>query len=491
MTDERPESGAMTDTQLLARIWEWAGQAVEPTDAPAIARAATARVPLYRSIALRVAAERVPARAVAWPALGLLLVVVLLASLVVSALLVGRERLAAPTIPLGDGDITFVQARYTWDGSKDSYGSPTVTMEGRGIFRVPSAGGEPTFVVEVPTASRQTLVGYSTVGPAVQLAPDGSRIAFRLYNDAPGIYVLNRDGSGPTRVIDLTEPGNTNCAPVGTGPSVTCFWGEPRGGFDWSPDGTRIVFTAPVVMDGWGGPKSSSVHVVGISDGRLTELTGPNATGGALPPIAWSPDGSRIAFARGMGPTRLSTNSLVVMNADGTDEVLLVQVELADLGPLAWSPDGSRIAFMRSSTKDRNQDGTGGMWVVNPDGTDLRQIATGPWAGPTEVRAVFDGPFGWSSDGSWIATLDGAGGIRLVAADGSGERVINDPGPGNDDWINHFAWSPDGSHLVFSASGEAITERPPTWDPPSVYVVNADGTGLRWLADGEYPDWSR
>jgi Tol biopolymer transport system component len=404
----------------------------------------------------------------------------LLSALVGSALLAGA-RLATPTIPLGDGDIAFVQTRYTWDGSKDGYGGPTLTVEGQGIFLVPSAGGEPTFVAEVPAVDRQTLVG-STVGPPVRWSPDGSRIAFRLLLDAPGIYVMNRDGTGLIRLTDLPEPAWRR------------DWLPPtRDGFAWSPDGTRIAFTSPVGTDGPGGSKSSSLYVADTSDGRQTVLTGPNATGGAFPPIAWSPDGSRIAFARSIGPLRRSTNSLVVMDADGTNEVLLVQVG-TDLGPLAWSPDGSGIAFMRSSEMDGNVDRAGGMWFVNPDGSDLQQISSDPLAGPSELRAVFDGPFGWSSDGSWIATLGGppgGGGITLVAADGSEDRFISEPGPGHDNWINHFAWSPDGSQLVFSDSGGAIAESPPTWDPPSIYVVNADGTDLRWLADGEYPDWSR
>jgi Tol biopolymer transport system component len=420
-----------------------------------------------------------------------LVVGALLVSALVGSTLVVGARLAAPTIPLGGGDIAFVQARYTWDGSKDSYGGPTPTVEGQRIFRASSAGGELTFVAEVPAADREILVGYSTVGPAVQWAPDGSRIAFRLYNEAPGIHVMNRDGSGLTRLTDLPGSGSRNCVPVETGPTVTCYWGEPRGGFTWSPDGTRIAFTSPVVTDGSGDSESSSLYVVDTSSGRLTELTGPSAAGGAIPPIAWSPDGSRIAFARSIGPLRRSTNSLVVMDADGTDEVLLVQVELVDLGPLAWSPDGSQIAFMRSGTMWPSEQWAGGMWVVNRDGSDLQQIATWP-GGPTEVKAVFDGPFAWSPDGGWIATLgEPHGGIKLVAAEGSEERVIGGPGPADDSSINHFAWSPDGSQLVFSDGGGAIAESPPTWDPPSIYVVNADGTGLRWLADGEYPDWSR
>jgi Tol biopolymer transport system component len=415
--------------------------------------------------------------------LAVLVVGALLVSALVGSALMAGAKVATRVIPLGGGDIAFVQARYAWDGSKDWNGAPTPTVEDQRIFRVPSAGGEPTLLANVPWSIRKTRFGSSTVGPPVRWSPDGSRIAFRLLLDAPGINVMNRDGTRLTRLTHLPEPAWQR------------DWGQPtRDGFAWSPDGTRIAFTSPVGTDGPGGSKSSSLYVVDTSDGRLTELTGPNATGGAFPPIAWSPDGSQIAFARITGPFRRSTNSLVVMDADGTDEVILVQVELADLGPLTWSPDGSRIAFMRSSTMERNEDGAGGLWSVNPNGTDLQQIATYPWAGPSEVRAVLDGPFDWSSDGSWIATLGGprgGGEIRLLAADGSEERVISEPGPGKEHWINHFAWSPDGSQLVFSGDGEAIAESPPTWDPPSIYVVNADGTGLRWLADGEYPDWSK
>src|SRR5687768_16868122 len=99
--------------------------------------------------------------------LAVLVVGALLVSALVGSALMAGARLATPTIPLGDGDIAFVQARYAWDGNKDAHGASTPTVEGQGIFRVPSAGGEPTFVAGVPAADRQTLVGYSTVGPAV------------------------------------------------------------------------------------------------------------------------------------------------------------------------------------------------------------------------------------------------------------------------------------------------------------------------------------
>jgi Tol biopolymer transport system component len=55
----------------------------------------------------------------------------------------------------------------------------------------------------------------------------------------------------------------------------------------------------------------------------------------------------------------------------------------------------------------------------------------------------------------------------------------------------YFSWSPDGSQIVFSDSGGVETESPPTWNPPSIYVFEADGSDLRWVADGEFPDWSK
>ena len=421
--------------------------------------------------------------AIAQPSIGRPLAVLMVGALLLAAFVgftvMAGSRLAKPAIPRGTGDIAFVQASYSWNGIKDWNGEPIPTVEDERIVSLNSAGGEPTVVADVPGSVRQTLVGGAVAGPVVRWSPDGSRIAFRLLLDAPGIYAMNRNGSEMTRLTDLSEP------------LWQRDWGEPTPEkFAWSPDGTRIAFTSPLGADGPGGLKLSSVYIVDTSDGRLLNLIGPNATGGAFPPIAWSPDGSRIAFARSRGPLRDSTNGLVVMNADGSGETLLVEIHDVDLGPFAWAPDGSQIAFMRGSTSEGKEAEESGLWVANPDGTDARRINAEPWS--TEVQAVHDMPFGWSPDGRWIARLGGPANdkITLVASDGSGERVIGGRGPGNDG-VTDFAWSPDGSQLVFSDSGGAITENPPTWDPPSIYVINVDGTGERWIADGEYPDWAR
>jgi TolB protein len=57
------------------------------------------------------------------------------------------------------------------------------------------------------------------------------------------------------------------------------------------------------------------------------------------------------------------------------------------LGVPVWSPDGSAIAFVSS----RGNEGlTFGVWLVNPDGSNLRNVAN-PGLGPA-----------WSHDGRWL-----------------------------------------------------------------------------------------
>ncbi len=58
----------------------------------------------------------------------------------------------------------------------------------------------------------------------------------------------------------------------------------------------------------------------------------------------WSPDGTKIAFARWNINSRFV--EIFVMNADGSDQRRLTQSR-EDHSP-SWSPDGTKIAFWRT-----------------------------------------------------------------------------------------------------------------------------------------------
>ena len=142
---------------------------------------------------------------------------------------------------------------------------------------------------------------YLDDGPA--WSPDGGRIAF--YSDREeggdglvcGIYVMNSDGSGVSRL---------------SGASGSCSSGR----LAWSPDGDRIVF------DSW-----FDIYVANADGSGVVLLTN-NTFPNDLSP-AWSPDGERIAFHSNRG----GDWGIYVMNADGSGAV-----RLAEGYDPSWSP---------------------------------------------------------------------------------------------------------------------------------------------------------
>ena len=103
--------------------------------------------------------------------------------------------------------------------------------------------------------------------------------------------------------------------------------------------------------------------------------------------------------------------------------------------------------------------------------------------------AYLNGPR-WSPDGTRLAVINATGGLSILKADGSGERVISDK-------LDFFSpsWSPDGRRLAFYRGvdpAERFKDRPCTI---RAWVIDADGTHERRLepiGDGcDYaPVWS-
>jgi TolB protein len=93
--------------------------------------------------------------------------------------------------------------------------------------------------------------------------------------------------------------------------------------------------------------------------------------------------------------------------------------------------------------------------------------AAGPASASFPGRA---GKIAFASDAA------GTGDIVVMNADGSGRENLTD-GPDED---GQPAWSPDGRQLAFVRGGQ----------PSVIYVIRADGGGLRRVALGEAPAWS-
>jgi Tol biopolymer transport system component len=162
---------------------------------------------------------------------------------------------------------------------------------------------------------------------------------------------------------------------------------------------------------------------------------------------AWSANGE-IAFSRGVGASTDCPGGVWGMNADGSN---LRQIAAVGANP-AWSPDGTKLAY---------DDGTN-LIVANADGSSPHTVL--PGKDPA-----------WSPDGSRLA-FDHAGALYVVNADGSGLHQIAATGLDP-------SWSPDGTQIVFAR---------PLGPSKGLGVVNADGTGNRSLTTGNDTDpaWS-
>ena len=133
---------------------------------------------------------------------------------------------------------------------------------------------------------------------------------------------------------------------------------------DWSPDGSRIVFSSD--FGDW-----IDICVMNADGSGQTRLTyGP----GYESSPDWSPDGSRIAFS-----LEADTHHIYVMNADGSGQTILTY-DPADRDPMyldpAWSPDGSRIAYTYLGI-DSGQ--PGGIYVMNADGSGKTRLSDGDY----------------------------------------------------------------------------------------------------------------
>jgi Tol biopolymer transport system component len=293
-------------------------------------------------------------------------------------------RLSAATIQLVtsplDGSSVKVVAQF--EPTADYYLAPRWSPDGnwiafqRGltstwdIFLAPAGGGEP----------RQLTRGAGEIRGLAWL-PDGTGIVYSSGHGDPMIYLPS------TRLWRVTLDGAVSQLTSGDVSYV-----DP----DIANDGTVAVGRLRLASDIWKFPTDGPPAINVQNAVRVTTQTGHVVT-----PTA-GPGDREIAFVSDRGG---HANLWVIDVSSGIlRQITHERDPRVTVGVPVWSPRGHAIAFVSSRGNPGNQNA---IWLVNPDGSNLRNLVTHGMA-PS-----------WSPDGGVVYfSKPGFAGLAKIPADG-------------------------------------------------------------------------
>lgn len=265
---------------------------------------------------------------------------------------------------------------------------PTGTVQGRLVFQDASGGIIYTVNGDGSNLTRETY------GMDPNWSPNGKQIAFARWNNPPGLYIINADGSNEQQLYGT----NQLLSP------------------QWSPDGSKIAFDFQL-----GGSTDKSfcfrgscfsqpgdVHwKIGIVDLATGALTQPQCANHCFSPT-WGSDGHTLVYADPQFGIQITDAA----PSNGPAAPLFTQN--TDVQSTVYSPDGTKIAFMVKQADH---------WEINWMNADGSNVTALTRADPLSFHAVNNVAPTWSPDGKQIMFLsDRNGKWEFFAAnlDGSG-----------------------------------------------------------------------
>ncbi|KPK65876.1 MAG: peptidase S41 [Gemmatimonas sp. SG8_38_2] len=337
----------------------------------------------------------------------------------------------------------------------DIHGDQVVFAYAGDLWLAPATGG---------TAIRLTAHPGLELFP--KFSPDGQWIAFTgQYDGDEQVYVIPSTGGVPKQLTFY--PARGPLAPR---------WGYDNQVYDWTPDGSAVLFRS--LRDAWD-LGDSQLFTVAVDGGLPTALPMPVSGGGDL-----SPDGTKAVYSPLFRDFRSWkryqggwAQDLYIMDLETYEAEQITDHVRADRDPM-WI--GDLIYF----TSDR--DGTNNLFSYDPaSGTTTQLTNSETWdvrwpSGDKQNRIVYE--------------LDGELVIYDIGADRSVPISINVPtdgvamrpslidASGN---IEGFALSPKGERALFVARGDVFTA--PIENGPTRNLTQSSGAHdkhARWSPDG-------
>jgi Tol biopolymer transport system component len=289
-------------------------------------------------------------------------------------------------------------------------------------------------------------------------SPDGRQIAFSRYSqEGLAIYLIPALGGTEHRLwlgISTIPPG----------------WTSGRS-LNWSPDGKIVAFSDIQAdrVQAW-------ISLLSIADSTTRRLTSPQTQNLDYGP-AFSPDGSAVAFVRGIGPGVVE--DLYVVPTAGGEPKRLTFDNAWLIGPPTWTPDGRDIIF------SSRRGGLASLWRIPASGGTPRPV---PGAGATAVFPSIS-PKGNQLVYQQLTTKNTLWRLNLrdeKTQQGPPAVVMSDRSL----QTSRAQLSPDGKRIVFESDRLGYSE---------IWACDSDGSNCgqltslhgiagapRWSPDGQY-----
>lgn len=282
-----------------------------------------------------------------------------------------------------------------------SLGAPTISPDGRAAVVAASrpdleqdAYRSRLWLIDLTGDAKPRELTHGERDSAPRYSPDGAWIAFLRAEPEgkPQLHVLPTAGGDARKLTDL--PGGA---------------GAPR----WSPSSRSVAFSARVPDEGRYG-----------QDEKITP--------GKEPPRRITGLQYRLD---GVGFTNDQRNQVFVVDLDGDDEPKQVTSGDYESTDVSWSPDGEWLAFCSARHDNREHDLNSDVFVVRPDGSDLRQITDSslwtslPRFTPAGDTIVFQGGDPGPDGREWVGVQTGLYSVAVVP--GGAANRLTDPEPIN------------------------------------------------------------
>ncbi len=335
----------------------------------------------------------------------------------------------------------------------------------------------PTDLVAAPTGGTIAWVSSNSGAHNILSAqgPDYKWRAVTTYTGDDGLWITDVNFTSDAKTIVFVRGDGANRQGESPNPA------QLQDGTEQAVFAVPLSGGAPKRLGPGNGPVPSpkGQRIAWISRGQIwsADLATADAPArlvnarGSASALAWSPDGSMLAFANGRG-----THSYIGVFTLATRELRYLDPSLDRDGNPVWSPDGTRIAWIRQFAAPRPPMFSPRRTVDEPFSLRVADVKSGVarqvWRGDKGYGSAFqnvvaDSQLFWGEGDRLVFPWERDGWLHLYSVPAAGgTAALLTPGNFEVEYVNI---SPDRTRIIYNSNQDDIDRR-------HIWTVPVDGS---------------